>query len=446
MARRNRSLGRPRPGSSVPAAPSQTITVTVDTIGGGGTGRAAVDVDGARRIVDIPYVLAGETVAARLIRPRGDRFDAELLQVLTPGADRQEPACPHFGSCGGCALQHWPDSAYAAWKAQAVTTALGYRDVVPQQTVPMMRTAPGLRRRADFTLKRTADGAVVGFARRASHAIVDLQACPVLMPALAELVPPLRALIPEVLPRGADAEAVVNWTDTGADILLIPADRLPLDLDSRVALAAFAEATDVARVSWGGRRMAEPVVIRRAPRLRLGPVDVEPPPGAFLQASVPSEAALQACVRAWLGSARRVVDLYAGVGTLSLGLLPQRRLTLVEGDKAAVAAVDAALRKAGLVGVAQAHVRDLARDPVPAEELNAYDAAVFDPPRAGAAAQSAELARSHVPVIVAVSCDPVSFARDARTLIDGGYRLEQLLPIDQFLWSPHVELAALFRR
>lgn len=404
------------------------------------------DVDGTQCTLDVPYVLAGETVEARVTRPRGDRFDTELMRILTPAPERQQPACRHFAVCGGCALQHWPDPAYAAWKAEAPAIALRYRDVAAAQTVPMMRTAPATRRRADFTLKHTTDGAIVGFARRASHTIVDLAHCPVLMPALVALVPPLRALIVDVLPRGTSAEAIVNWTDTGADVLLVPADRLPLDLDRRMTLAAFAEATDVARVSWGSRRTSEPVVTRRVPRLRLGQVDVEPPPGAFLQASVPSEAALQACVRTWLGPARRVVDLYSGVGTLSLGLAPQRRVTLVEGERAAVASVDAALRKAALTGVVEAQVRDLARDPMPAEDLNAYDAAIFDPPRAGAAAQSAELARSHVPTVIAVSCDPVSFARDARILVDGGYRLEQLIPVDQFLWSAHVELAAVFRR
>ncbi|HKU99988.1 MAG TPA: hypothetical protein VJR58_32130 [Vineibacter sp.] len=398
------------------------------------------------RTLDVPYVLAGETVEVRTTRPRGEHLDTELLRIITPSAERQQPACRHFGVCGGCALQHWQDPAYAAWKAEAPGIALDRRDVVAEQILPMMRTAPATRRRADFTLKHTADGAIVGFARRASHEIVDLAHCPVLMPALVALVQPLRALIVDVLPRGTSAEAVVNWTDTGADVLLIPADRLSLDLDRRMTLAAFAEATDAARVSWGSRRSSEPVVTRRPPRLRLGQIDVEPPPGAFLQASVPSEAALQVCVRTWLGPARHVVDLYGGVGTLSLGLVPQRRVTVVEGDRAAVAAVDAALRKAALAGVAEAQVRDLARDPMPAEELNAYDAAIFDPPRAGAAAQSAELARSRVPTVIAVSCDPVSFARDARTLVDGGYRLEQLVPVDQFLWSAHVELAAVFRR
>ncbi|HEX2888647.1 hypothetical protein [Vineibacter terrae] len=446
MARRRQPVARAPRRAAAAAAPSAPITVTVDAVGPGGTGRASADVDGTPRTLSIPYVLAGETVEVRVLRARGERLDTELVRVVAPAPQRQPPACRHFGACGGCAVQHWPDDAYAAWKAEAPVSALRHRGVTAQQVLPLVRTGPGTRRRADIALRRTADGACAGFARRASHDIVDLAECPVLMPALVALAPPLRTLMAAVLPRGAAAEAVVNWTDTGADVLLVPEDRLPLDLDRRMALAAFAEAADAARVAWGGRRSAEVVAARRAPRLRLGAVDIEPPPGAFLQASLASEAALQQAVRDWLGPAMRVVDLYGGVGTLSLGLVPQRRVTIVEGDRGAVAAVEAGLRKAALSGVAAAQMRDLARDPLPAEALNAFDAAVFDPPRAGAAAQAAELARSGVPTVIAVSCDPVSFARDAQLLVGGGYRLELLMPVDQFLWSPHVELAALFRR
>ncbi len=450
MARRGRVVGRSRRGTADapprPSVSSAPVAALVEAISGRGTGRAVVDIGGAARTLDIPYVLAGETVEIRIARERRDHIDAELLRVLKPAPDRQLPPCRHFGSCGGCAVQHWPDDTYAQWKAEMPGAALRARGVEVQRVLPMLRTTPGTRRRADFTLRHTARGAIVGFARRASHKVVDLRECPVLMPQIAGLIAPLRTLVPAVLPPGATAEAVVNWTDTGADLLLVPEEKLVLDLDRRMALAGFADATDAARVSWGGRRSSEPVVTRHAPRLRLGRVDVEPPPGAFLQASLASEAALQATVRDWLGAAKRVVDLYGGIGTLSLGLLPDRRVTLVEADRAAVAAVDAALRRAALSGIATAAVRDLARDPLPAEELTAFDAAIFDPPRAGAVAQATELARSPVPTVIAVSCDVASFARDARILVDGGYRLEQLMPVDQFLWSPHVELAALFRR
>jgi 23S rRNA (uracil1939-C5)-methyltransferase len=310
----------------------------------------------------------------------------------------------------------------------------------------LLRSGPGTRRRADFSLRHTVAGPVVGFARRASHDVVDLRECPILMPALSALIAPLRSAIPELLPRGGAAEAVLNWTDTGVDMLFVPAERTPLDLSRRMALAALAEATDAARISWGGRRSGEPVVTRRQPILRFGRIEVVVPPGAFLQASPESEAAMRAIVHSWLGTAKRIADLFGGVGTLSLGLVPGQHVTVVDGNRPAVAAVAAAVRKAGLDGAADAVVRDLARDPLSTAELDRFDAAIFDPPRNGAAAQAAEMADSRLPVIVAVSCDPQSFAQDARTLVDGGYRLEHLVPVDQFLWSTHVELLALFRR
>jgi 23S rRNA (uracil1939-C5)-methyltransferase len=365
---------------------------------------------------------------------------------LPASPDRGEPACRHFGICGGCALQHFRDDAYAGWKVDVIEQALLAQGVTPRETLPMVRTAAGTRRRADFTLHHGPSGAIAGFARRASHMIVDVAECPVLMPQIVALLVPLRALVRDVLPAGTAAEAVVNWTDTGSDILLIPGVRLALDLDRRQVLSTFADTVDCARLCWGARRSAEPVVTRRTPYLRLGQLDVEPPPGAFLQASLAGEAALQAAVSDWLGPAKRVADLYGGVGTLSLGLVPQRRVAIFEGDRAAVAAVDVGVRKAGFGGAARAVVRDLARDPLPTAELDRFGAVIFDPPRAGAAVQAREIARSRVPIVIGVSCEPVSFARDARILIEGGYRLERLLPVDQFLWSAHVELAAVFLR
>ncbi|MBL8673796.1 MAG: class I SAM-dependent RNA methyltransferase, partial [Rhodospirillales bacterium] len=376
----------------------------------------------------------------------GARAEADLLRVIEPSTARRAPMCRHFTVCGGCAAQHWPDMDYTAWKAAAPLTALHAHGIVPDEVLPLARTTAGGRRRVDLALRRSRDGVRAGFARRGSHELVDLAQCPVLMPKLAAMVAPLRLAAGRMLPAAGEADAVVNWTDNGADVLIVPADRLPLDLARREALATFAETVDAARVSWGTRRQSEPVVVRHQPSLAFGRVAVEPPPGAFLQASVAGEMALRDAVRAWIGPARKLVDLYAGIGTLSLGLLPGCRATLYEGDRAAVAAVEAGLRKASLNGVATANLRNLASDPLVAEELDAFDAAILDPPRAGAAAQAAELARSRIPTVVAVSCDPLSFARDAKTLVDGGYRLERLLPVDQFLWSPHVELAALFRR
>jgi len=247
----------------------------------------------------------------------------------------------------------------------------------------------------------------------------------------------------EVLPDGAAADAIANETDGGIDVLLRPHKRLSLSIDQRQKLVELAERTNLARLSWGDRANPEPIVTRRPPLLVLGDVMVEPPPGAFLQATKRGELAMRAAVNAWVGDAAKVADLFAGVGSLSLGR--PRRLSLFESDKPSIAAVDAAARKIGGNRVTIER-RDLFRNPLLTKELDAFDAVVLDPPRAGAAAQVAEMARSKVKRAVYASCDPGSFARDARVLQDAGYRLEKLKAIDQFLWSGHVELIALFIR
>lgn len=366
-----------------------------------------------------------------------------LASIEAPPQTR-DPACRHFGVCGGCALQHYPDDLYATWKLDRLKAALAQAGVVPAVLMPMARTPPGGRRRADLTLRHAREGAIVGYAQRRSHDLVDLGECPVLLPAIVAMVSPLRQLVEAILPVKDEAEAVINWTDSGADLLLVT--RLELDLPRREAIAEFAESADVASVSWGSRGKPEIALTRRPPKLRFGSVEVEPAPGAFLQASFAGEATLRAAVRAWSGGAKRIVDLYGGLGTLSLPLLPAARLTIVEGSQPAVDAVNAALRKATVAGVARATLRDLRREPLSVEELDAFDLAILDPPAAGAMAQARELARSSVPTVVYASCDPYSFSADARVLVDGGYRLERLLPVDQFLWSTHIELIALFRR
>ena len=264
-----------------------------------------------------------------------------------------------------------------------------------------------------------------------------------LRPAVAAVLEALRAALSKVLPDGGAADAIVNETDSGLDLLLRPHKRLDLSLDRRQDLVALAERADLARLSWGDRATAEPIVVRRPPILLLGDMPIEPPPGAFLQATKRAEQAMRLAVSEWAGDAPRVVDLFAGIGALSLGRAG--KLALFESDQPAVAAIETARRRTA-DGKVSVEKRDLFRNPLTANELAAFDAVVLDPPRAGALAQSGELARAKVPRVVYGSCDPGSFARDARTLQDGGYRLEKLLPIDQFLWSPHVELIALFAR
>jgi 23S rRNA (uracil1939-C5)-methyltransferase len=417
------------------------VPVTLDILEVGARGDGVAEEDGRRYFV--PFTLPGETVAAEPLGKRGEGITADLIEVLAPSRHREVPPCAHFKVCGGCALQHWRRDAYTAWKVGLITRALQHRGIDPPTFEPPMMGVPGERRRVDFVLRRHGRRVAAGFHERASARVVDVGTCVIARPAINGLLEPLRTALAEVLPDGAAADAVVNETDSGLDVLIRPHKRLDLSIDRRQALAGFAEHAGLARLSWGDRADAEPVVVRRTPLLVLGDVTIEPSPGAFLQATKRGEQAMRAAVAVWTGTSPCLADLFAGVGSLSLGRTG--RLALFESDRPAVAALDAAARKLGGNRVT-AERRDLFRNPLTAKELDAFDAVLLDPPRAGATAQAGELARSKVRHVVYGSCDPGSFSRDARTLQEGGYRLEKLLPIDQFLWSGHVELIALFAK
>ena len=417
------------------------MPLTLDILEMGARGDGIAEQEGERYFV--PFSLPGEVVEAEPVDKRGEGVAAELVEVLSPSRHREKPPCAHFGVCGGCALQHWRHDVYSAWKASLIERALKQRGVTAPAFEPPLLGAPGERRRVDFVLRRQGKRMLAGFHERGSARVVDVGVCVIARPTLTALLEPLRVALVEVLPDGAAADAIANETDGGIDVLLRPHKRLSLSIDQRQKLVELAERTNLARLSWGDRANPEPIVTRRPPLLVLGDVMVEPPPGAFLQATKRGELAMRASVNAWVGDAAKVADLFAGVGSLSLGR--PGRLSLFESDKPSVAAVDAAARKIGGNRVTIER-RDLFRNPLLTKELDAFDAVVLDPPRAGAAAQVAEMARSKVKRAVYASCDPGSFARDARVLQDAGYRLEKLKAIDQFLWSGHVELIALFIR
>jgi 23S rRNA (uracil1939-C5)-methyltransferase len=417
------------------------VPLTLDILEMGARGDGIAEQDGERYFV--PFSLPGEVVEAEPVDKRGEGVAAELVEVLSPSRHREKPPCAHFGVCGGCALQHWRHDVYSAWKASLIERALKQRGVTAPAFEPPLLGAPGERRRVDFVLRRQGKRMLAGFHERGSARVVDVGVCVIARPTLTALLEPLRVALVEVLPDGAAADAIANETDGGIDVLLRPHKRLSLSIDQRQKLVELAERTNLARLSWGDRANPEPIVTRRPPLLVLGDVMVEPPPGAFLQATKRGELAMRASVNAWVGDAAKLADLFGGVGSLSLGR--PGRLSLFESDKPSVAAVDAAARKIGGNRVTIER-RDLFRNPLLTKELDAFDAVVLDPPRAGAAAQVAEMARSKVKRAVYASCDPGSFARDARVLQDAGYRLEKLKAIDQFLWSGHVELIALFIR
>ena len=352
---------------------------------------------------------------------------------------RVAPPCPHFGRCGGCSLQHASDGWLAAWKGAVIVRALAARGLEAEVRATLT-SPPGSRRRATFAGRRTRKTAVVGFHGRKSEALVEVPGCLVVTPAIRAALPALARLTAIGATRTATLRLAVSDGPAGLDVDV--AGGRALDGAVRGALAALAEAEDFARLAWDG----EVVVTRRPPFQAMGTARVVPPPGAFLQATAEGERALVEAVRAAVGGARRVADLFAGCGTFSLPLAAGAEVLAVEGEAAMLAALAEAARRTPGLRPVRTEARDLFRRPLLAGELGGFDAVVIDPPRAGAEAQSRELARSGVPVIAAVSCDPASFARDAAILVAGGYRLDWVQPVDQFRWSGHVELAARFSR
>ena len=401
--------------------------VTIERLGHQGDGIAPGPVYAAR-------TLPGEVVRGTVA---GDRMAAP--KIVTPSPDRITAPCPHYAACGGCALLHARDDFVAGWKQQVVATALAAQGL--QAAFRPIATSPAhSRRRAVLSGRRTKKGALVGFHGRASDSLTAVPGCRVLTPALVAILPALEAIVAAGGSRKGEMSLTVTDTPAGVDVAARGGKPVGAGLDAD--LAAIVAAHPIARLSWEGE-----VLLQAAPpAIAFGPARVVPPPGAFLQATLAGEAALLAAVVEAVDGAARIADLFAGCGTFALPLSTRAEILAVEGEAAMLAALAAGWRGAGGLRALRTEVRDLFRAPIPAADLNRFDAVVIDPPRAGAAAQCAELARSAVPRIAAVSCNPVSFARDAATLVAGGYALDWVRVVDQFRWSPHVELAALFRR
>jgi len=420
--------------------PFRTRTVELDILAIGARGDGLAKFDGEQ--VFVPLTVPGDRVVARLEGRRADGFTASMAELVSPGPTRRDAPCSLFGQCGGCNLQHVTDQALAAWKRERLVTALTRVEFDSRLVAPLVSVAPGTRRRAAFAFTRLAKGIVIGFNERASRHIVEVDPCLLLAPALLAVLPPLRTLLTEILPAGTTGDAVTTLTDSGLDLVI--QTEHDLDLFAREKLASFAETQDLARLSWQKGELAEPVAHRRPAQVTMGEVSVDIPPGGFLQPSREGEAALVSLVKEYLPAQGAVLDLYAGSGSFTFPIAKGRTVTAVEGDAAAIGSLGAAARRVGL-SVTAVH-RDLARQPLLAHELKPFAAIVFDPPRAGAAAQAEQIAKGGPAVVVAVSCNPATLARDAATLADGGYKLVKATPVDQFPWSAHLEAVAVFQR
>ncbi|RJL20452.1 class I SAM-dependent RNA methyltransferase [Paracoccus siganidrum] len=378
-----------------------------------------------------PLTLPGEEI-------EGEAEDGRIAapRILAPSPDRVRPVCAHYRACGGCSLMHASDAFTTGWKRQVVEAALAAQGL-QAQVAGVHVSPPRSRRRAMLSGRRTKKGALLGFHARASDVIVDLADCHVLRPEITAALPLLRRIVAAGASRAAELSLTVIHGPEGLDVAVTGGK--PMEPALFQALAGLAAEGDLARLDWDGQTLT-----RRAPALPMGRARVVPPPGAFLQATAEGEAALVAAVRDITGGATRIADLFAGCGTFSLPLAAQAQVHAVEGLAAPLAALDAGWRAAGGLQRIVTETRDLARRPLLADELAAFDAIVIDPPRAGAEAQAREIAASQVPKLAFVACDPVNFARDARILADGGYRLSRLFVVDQFRWSPHVETVAEF--
>lgn len=390
--------------------------------------------------VFVPFALPGERVRAQV---QGER--AQAAEVLTPSPERAQPPCPHFLACGGCALQHWASGPYLAWKAQIIAEALR-RERIETEILPPFASPPGSRRRLALHARPGRSGeARLGYKARGSWTLVDIEVCPIADPRLQAAFPALRRLAAPFLEHPRSAPTLhATWTDSGLDVDVTGVERRTggLSADARLRAAEVAATHRMARVTLAG----EALYLDRRPAVQLGRARVELPPGAFLQATREAEAAMGDFILDALGGASRVADLFCGVGTFSFRLAETARVHAADASAEAIAALLHAQGSVSGLTAITAEARDLYRRPMLARELKGFDAAVFDPPRAGSAAQAAEIAASAAPRAIGVSCNPSTFARDARILADAGFRLERVLPVDQFLWSPHVELVGVFGR
>ena len=400
--------------------------LTIARMGWRGEGIA----DGRDGPVFVAYTLPGEVVTAEVDGERGT-----LRRVETASPERVVAFCKHFGSCGGCQLQHWTDDAYRTWKRGQVRQAFAKRKLDVKIADLIDGHGEG-RRRISLHVRRNGPHVTAGFMAARSHTPHDIDHCPILVSAL-QKAPDLARAIGAVL---GDCDVAITATDVGLDAVA-KAER-KIVAQELAKLAALAERLGLARFAVNG----EVITTRVAPAVMMGKVLVQIPPGSFLQATTRGEAVLADLVMQAAGKAKSIADLFSGCGPFALRLAEKSKVQAFDSDRPAIAALQAAVRGVQGLKPVTATVRDLMREPLVGGELKDFDTVVFDPPRAGAEAQARQLAKSKVKTVIAVSCDPTTLARDAEILIGGGYKLETITAVDQFKWTSHVETVAVFRK
>ncbi|CAN5482609.1 methyltransferase [soil metagenome] len=416
------------------SAPAVGERLIIDHVGQRGDGVAFAD--GAT--VFVPYTLSGETIDVLPSPGHAERRKLDHVEIASP--ERIDPFCKYFGHCGGCAIQHWQPDPYQAWKRQIVVDTLAHANI-ECPVDPIIDAHGAGRRRITAHARRSSDNEIrVGFAAAASHAIIAIDDCPILDPGLNGALDVARALALLLKPTDKPIDIQVTATGSGLDVDVRGTGPLPAALIAK--LSQLAEHHRLARLT----RHGELVLMREPPIIAVGTAQLVLPPGSFLQATVAGEEALGALVMKACKGARNIVDLFCGVGPFALRLAAKAKVAAFDSDPGAIVALQQAAKDTPGLKPIKAEMRDLFRRPLVPQELRDVDAVVFDPPRQGAQAQSEKLAASKIATVVAVSCNVQSFVRDAKILIEGGYKIDSVTPVDQFRHTPHVELVAKFRR
>lgn len=407
---------------------SEPLMVTIERLGAKGDGVARTH--GTDRF--IAGALPGET---------WEIGDGVPPRRLTDSPARRTPPCRHFGTCGGCMSQHMEDALYTEWKTAIVREAFAHRGL-DADVRPVLRLPLQTRRRAFLGIERRGADVVIGFREEGQHALVNMDECLLLDAAIVAALPHFKAMARIAMPDRTSGRLIVTRLDAGLDVAFDNGHKM-LKPDERAQLAGMADSARIARLVVAG----DPIVVRAEPRLALSGVEVDVPPSLFLQAVPEAERVMIDLVTSALPKkAKRVADLFSGLGTFTFPLARRVQVTALDSDRRAIQVLEAAVRRASGLKPIEARVRDLFREPLSPKELEGFDAVVLDPPRAGAAEQAERLSRSKVPVVIAVSCAPATLARDARTLIDAGFKMGPVHPIDQFIFSPHVEAVTVFQR
>jgi 23S rRNA (uracil1939-C5)-methyltransferase len=408
--------------------------LTIDHVGHFGDGVALTD----GMSLYVPYALGGETVD---VLPSPGHLDRRLLtHVIDASSERIEPFCPHFGTCGGCAIQHWQQDAYRNWKRQLVVDTLAHAGI-PCEVADLVDAHGTGRRRMTMHARQSHQGILrVGFAAAGRHEIIAIDHCPILDPAMRGAVEAANEIAELLKPVSKPLDIQITAADNGLDIDVRGSG--PLNTAMLSALSKLAAKRDLARLT----RHGDLVIMRRPPVVHIGKAEVTLPPGSFMQPTLAGEEALARLAIALCKGAKHVADLFCGFGPFALRLAEKFKVTAFDSDAGAVAALHHAVKNTQGLKPIKAEARDLFRRPLMPQELRDVECVVFDPPRQGAQAQSQQLAASKISHVVAVSCNPATFARDARILLDGGFKLDSVTPVDQFRHTPHVELVARFRR